>query len=337
MAFSAPPSSTKQLLVPASKLYVGERGVAAAITNERYLGETDTFSISVAGTSIQEFSTESGLKELIDTVLTGVTRTGKMTVKQINRENMALFLAAAYSVQTQAAGTVTGEAHTVLPDRYYQLGSSDSNPSGVRDVSAVSIAAGSAAVAWVADTVTALGALIKATTSPTYFYQATAVASDAKTHASTEPTWPTTVGATVVDDAVTWTCVGILSPALTTDYTIDATLGRVYVVPGARVHATLGTPWAVTYTTAAREREQIITKGTVSNAVALHLVSNNIRGADRDWLMLDCTLTPGGDFSLKLEDPAYVALPFEVGVNKPSAGAAGEDIAAIYIDGRPVA
>lgn len=38
-------------------------------------------------------------------------------------------------------------------------------------------------------------------------YQATAVAGDTKTHASTEPTWPTN-GTTVVDDQVTWTDLG---------------------------------------------------------------------------------------------------------------------------------
>jgi len=37
-------------------------------------------------------------------------------------------------------------------------------------------------------------------------YECTAAAGDKKTHATTEPTWPTTEGETVVDDQVTWTC-----------------------------------------------------------------------------------------------------------------------------------
>ena len=59
---------------------------------------------------------------------------------------------------------------------------------------------------WVADTVMALGDYCIATTFNGWRYEVTAVAGDLKTHATTEPTWPTTEGSTVVDDQVTWTC-----------------------------------------------------------------------------------------------------------------------------------
>ena len=42
-----------------------------------------------------------------------------------------------------------------------------------------------------------------------HYYTATAVAGDTKTHAATEPTWPTD-GSTVTDDQVTWTDSGIV-------------------------------------------------------------------------------------------------------------------------------
>lgn len=103
------------------------------------------------------------------------------------------------------------------------------------------------------------------------------------------------------------------------------------------MHSTLGAIWLVDYAKAAREREQIKTAGTVDSTAALRLISNNVRGDNRDWYMPKVTLTPGGEFPLKTEDPTYVALPFELGINKPDAGAAGQDIAAIYVDGRAVA
>ena len=65
-----------------------------------------------------------------------------------------------------------------------------------------------AGTAWVADTVTALGDFVVPTAGVEngFRYEATAVAGDFKTHATTEPVWPTTEGATIVDDQVTWTC-----------------------------------------------------------------------------------------------------------------------------------
>lgn len=61
---------------------------------------------------------------------------------------------------------------------------------------------------WAADTVTTVNYVVQPTTpgATKLLYRCTARAGDYKTHAATEPTWPTTVGETVVDDQVTWTC-----------------------------------------------------------------------------------------------------------------------------------
>jgi hypothetical protein len=52
----------------------------------------------------------------------------------------------------------------------------------------------------------ALGDLVQPTTSNSYYYQCTT----AGTSGSTQPTWPTTTGATVVDGSITWKCAGPL-------------------------------------------------------------------------------------------------------------------------------
>ena len=56
---------------------------------------------------------------------------------------------------------------------------------------------------WAADTAYALGDYCIATTFNGWRYEATVAGSS---HATTEPTWPTTEGGTVVDEGVTWTC-----------------------------------------------------------------------------------------------------------------------------------
>jgi len=62
--------------------------------------------------------------------------------------------------------------------------------------------------AWVVNTVYAEGAIIAPTSVSSskltsYFYECTTAGTS---HATTEPTWPTIIGDTVVDNTVTWTC-----------------------------------------------------------------------------------------------------------------------------------
>jgi len=59
---------------------------------------------------------------------------------------------------------------------------------------------------WVADTVTAVGDVVKPTTQNGYEYICTGISGDAKTHATTEPVWPTIPGVLITDDVVIWQC-----------------------------------------------------------------------------------------------------------------------------------
>lgn len=66
-------------------------------------------------------------------------------------------------------------------------------------------AANSWSVQWAAATAYTTGRIVRPTTGNGFLYRSTGAGSS---HATTEPTWPTTIGATVVDNGVTWTCVG---------------------------------------------------------------------------------------------------------------------------------
>lgn len=57
--------------------------------------------------------------------------------------------------------------------------------------------------AWATGTVYGLGVFRRPTTANGFRYEAT---TGGTSHGATEPTWPTTIGATVVDNTVTWTC-----------------------------------------------------------------------------------------------------------------------------------
>lgn len=57
--------------------------------------------------------------------------------------------------------------------------------------------------AWAATTAYSLGDRVEPTTPNTYVYEVTT----AGTSGGSEPTWPTTVGSTVVDGTIVWTCI----------------------------------------------------------------------------------------------------------------------------------
>ncbi len=317
-------STTKQRLIPGGKIFFDLFDANNNKTGERYLGLTPGFTISIASEKLESYSAEDGLQELDDETLIKITRTGTLTVRQISMENLGMFLAGQASIAAQASASVTNEAASVLPDRYYQLGAVTANPSGVREVTSVTAAAATTAI-WVTATAYSAGDKVKKISGGTHLYQCTT----AGTSGGSEPTWPTTIDATVTDGTVVWTCIGILAPDTTNDYTVDATLGRIYVKPTARVSATYPVPWVFGYTKSAVSREQLLTSGTADVYGALRFIAANAKGVNRDLYGCNVLLSPSGEIVFKADSPTYAELSFDISFN---VGVSGEP--ALIIDGR---
>lgn len=66
-------------------------------------------------------------------------------------------------------------------------------------------AANSWSPTWASGTAYSLNALVRPTSGNGFLYRAAVAGSS---HASVEPTWPTTLGLTVTDNGVTWVCAG---------------------------------------------------------------------------------------------------------------------------------
>lgn len=114
---------------------------------------------------------------------------------------------------------------------------------------------------------------------------------------------------------------------LNTDYTLDAALGRIYILPGTAVAE--GTALTADFTPTANTREQVATSGTAAKTGALRYIADNTAGVNRDVYIPKVTLTPDGEWALKSrENPQELGFDARIGLRA--------SLAAMYVDGRPV-
>lgn len=119
---------------------------------------------------------------------------------------------------------------------------------------------------------------------------------------------------------------GATTLVLNTDYTLDATLGRIKLIePGITVIK--GDTLTVDYTPVANTRDRITSNNATSLSGSLRFIAFNPRGKNRDFYIPSVILRPTGDFALKGDDWQQAGFSVEIGE------LAGQ--AAIYIDGRP--
>lgn len=112
-----------------------------------------------------------------------------------------------------------------------------------------------------------------------------------------------------------------------TDYTLNADLGRIEILPTS-VTVEDGDELTATYTVAASTRQRVIS-GSAAIEGVLRYVAYNPEGADIDYFMPAVTLSPNGDLPLKSDE--WMSVPFNIDVTKRD-----QDTAAIYADGRAV-
>lgn len=112
-------------------------------TGERYFGNTPSLSLTIESESLDHFDSDAGVRVKDDSVLLQLNRTGQFVTDNIDPENVALFLLGESSTLVQAA--VVGQTYAVNDvklGRFYQIGRSAGNPSGVRSVANVVIKKG---------------------------------------------------------------------------------------------------------------------------------------------------------------------------------------------------
>jgi len=134
------------------EIYVDLIDSNGATVGERFLGNCPGFTLSVESEQFEHFSSTSGIRSKDLTVTQSVDFSAQIQCDDVSAANLALFLGGAVGSKAQVATPVENEAHTVKQGLEYQLGTSTSNPTGVRDVSSVVVTNAAGSTTYVLDT-----------------------------------------------------------------------------------------------------------------------------------------------------------------------------------------
>jgi hypothetical protein len=135
-------SADKNLVRGTGKLYFNPFAVGTTNpTGEIYLAQSRELSYSLAAETLDHYDADAGMNVLDEQVQTKVDMTGKTSIEHISMENLAIFLqAAGVTTLTNTAGTGLTETFTVKRGRFYQLGATNANPVGARNVTVTAVA-----------------------------------------------------------------------------------------------------------------------------------------------------------------------------------------------------
>ncbi|GBL46224.1 phage protein [Sulfuriferula multivorans] len=134
---------TKSYSVFSGEVYFDKENTSGVLTGERYFGNTPGGEISVQSTVLDHYDSDTNVVEKDFSLPYKIDRKLTLTVDDMSNDNIALFFAGGISTLAQAAGSIVDESSgPVTPGLHYQIGASLANPTGVRNISAVSVKVG---------------------------------------------------------------------------------------------------------------------------------------------------------------------------------------------------
>jgi hypothetical protein len=126
-----------EFVIPRGISYFDPEDVSGVLTGEDDLGNVPSITLNVATEKVDHFSSRTGIREKDASYVVQIDRTGKLTSDNVNASNLARWLSSSLETVSQTNTAVVDEVITVVPGRYYQLGRSESNPAGYRNISSL--------------------------------------------------------------------------------------------------------------------------------------------------------------------------------------------------------
>lgn len=144
--------TSNEYQIPRGRVYFDLRDALDALTGEEEFGNCPSFAISIETEKLEHFSSQTGLREKDDSRVVQVNRTASVTCDNVSFENLARYMSGQVETVNQASGTVTDAVIAVIPGRFYQLGRTDANPAGDRNISALVVTNSAGTTTYVAGT-----------------------------------------------------------------------------------------------------------------------------------------------------------------------------------------
>lgn len=144
--------TSNEYQIPRGRLYWDPRNALDQLTGEEEFGNCPSFSISIETEKLEHFSSQTGLREKDDSRVVQVNRTATVTCDNVSFDNLAKYLSGQVETVTQTSVAVAGATVAVIPGRIYQLGRSDANPAGDRNISNLVVTNEGATTTYVAGT-----------------------------------------------------------------------------------------------------------------------------------------------------------------------------------------
>jgi hypothetical protein len=193
--------------------YVAERNADGTPKNFVDLCNVSAMEISIDITKFEHKESKTGQRAIDLTIIQEKNGTFTMTLENINTFNLALALFGTKSVI--AAATVASDIVPIATNGgFFILAHMNLDPTGTTTLVTVE---GVLAATFVVSTAYALGDVVIPISPNGRFYKAIV----AGTSDTAEPTFPTTVGDTVVDATVTWEDQGLIVLVEDTHFTVN--------------------------------------------------------------------------------------------------------------------
>lgn len=133
---------TPNYVVGRGKLYFDQflAGTKTPSGSERYLGNSPELALSQSEEKLDHFNSDGGIRVKDASISLQTDMSGSFTLDDISSENLALWFRGEYQVNALAAVTnATTTVDAVKKGQYIQLGRTDSNHVGNRNVSGVAM------------------------------------------------------------------------------------------------------------------------------------------------------------------------------------------------------